>query len=66
MEQNKVIPTPVKTNWVDQKKKLKEQFPTLTDADLNFEEGKRDEMLKKVQAKLGKTKTEFDAIISRL
>ncbi|MGX7668907.1 CsbD family protein [Flavobacterium pedocola] len=66
MEQNKVIPTPVETNWVDKKNKLKVQFPTLTDADLHFEEGKKEEMLTKVQAKLGKTKEEFDTIISKL
>ncbi|MCG2610004.1 general stress protein CsbD [Flavobacterium sp. SM15] len=66
MEENKAIPTPVAGNWADQKNKLKGQFPTLTDADLHFEEGKKEEMLTRVQAKLGKTKVEFDTIISKL
>jgi uncharacterized protein YjbJ (UPF0337 family) len=59
-------PTPVKGNWGEQKSKLKEQFPTLTDADLRYENGKKDEMLSSVQEKLGKTKEEFDTIIADL
>ena len=57
---------PVKGNWNDQKAKLKVKFPTLTDADLRYEEGKKDEMLKKVQVKVGKTKQELAEIISAL
>lgn len=56
----------VKTSWKEQKGKLKLKFPTLTDADLHFEEGKKDEMLRKVETKLGKTKEEFSKIISSL
>lgn len=59
-------PFPGKTNWNEQKGKLKEQFPTLTDADLYYEKGKKDEMLNNVQIKLGKTKEEFDTIIAVL
>jgi hypothetical protein len=33
---------------------------------LHFEEGKKDEMLRKVETKLGKTKEEFSKIISSL
>jgi uncharacterized protein YjbJ (UPF0337 family) len=61
-----VTPTPVKENWNEQIGKLKAKFPTLTDADLKFEEGKKDEMLKKLQVKLGKTKEELDLIFSTL
>jgi uncharacterized protein YjbJ (UPF0337 family) len=60
------IVAPVTVNWDKQKEKLKTKFSTLTDADLNFEEGKRDEMLTRVQVKLGKTKEELAAIIATL
>ncbi len=55
---------PVKENWNAQKAKLKTKFPNLTDADLRYEEGKKDEMLTKLQTKLGKTKEELQEIIS--
>lgn len=58
--------TPVRGNWGEQKAKLKGQFPTLTDADLRYEKGKKDEMFMNVQTKLGKTKEEFDTIIAEL
>jgi uncharacterized protein YjbJ (UPF0337 family) len=58
--------TEVKGNWNEQKGKLKQQFATLTDNDLMFEEGKKDEMLGKIQIKLGKTKEEMQKIISAL
>ena len=40
-------------NWMAQKDKLKKMFPTLTYADLGFGEGKKDEMLERVQIILG-------------
>lgn len=58
--------TPVAAKWNEQKGKLKAKFSTLTDEDLNYQEGKRDEMLNKVQIKLGKTKDELTAIIAAL
>lgn len=48
------------------KAKLKAKFTILTDADLNYEDGKKDEMLNKVQVKLGKTKEELAKIIAAL
>jgi uncharacterized protein YjbJ (UPF0337 family) len=56
----------VTPNWSEQKAKLKAKFPTLTDADLQYADGKKDEMLTKVQTKLGKTKEELTKIISSL
>jgi uncharacterized protein YjbJ (UPF0337 family) len=56
----------VKGNWNEQKGKLKQKFATLTDNDLMFAEGKKDEMLGKIQIKLGKTKEELHQIISAL
>jgi uncharacterized protein YjbJ (UPF0337 family) len=56
----------VKGNWNEQKGKLKQKFATLTDNDLMYEEGKRDEMYGKLQKKLGKTKEELDNIMNTL
>jgi len=58
--------TEVKGNWNEQKGKLKQKFAVLTDNDLMFESGKKDEMLGKIQIKLGKTKEELHAIIAAL
>ena len=63
---NKTTVNPVTANWTEQKNKLKAKFSTLTDADLKFDEGKKDEMLTKVQTKLGKSKEELKAIIAAL
>jgi len=66
MKTSTVTPAPVKGNWNVQKGKLKVKFPILTDEDLNFPEGKRDEMMAKIQVKLGKQKQELAAIIASL
>ena len=58
--------TELKGNWEEQKGKLKQQFATLTDNDLMFEEGKKDEMLGRLQKKLGKTKEQLHNLISGL
>ena len=58
--------TEVKGNWNEQKGKLKQKFAILTDNDLMFEEGKRDEMMGKLQITLGKTKEELHKIIGDL
>jgi len=53
----------VKGNWNELKGKLKQRFAVLTDNDLMFEEGKKEEMLGRLQIKLGKTKEELLKII---
>ncbi len=58
--------TEVKGNWNEQKGKLKQKFAVLTDNDLMFEEGRKVEMLGKLQIKLGKTKEELYRIIGAL
>lgn len=55
--------TELKGNWNEQKGKLKKSFAVLTDNDLMYEEGQRDEMLGKLQIKLGKTKEELLKIL---
>ena len=56
----------VKGNWNEQKGKLKQKFAVLTDNDLLFAEGKKDEMFGRLQLLLGKTKSELQTIISAL
>jgi uncharacterized protein YjbJ (UPF0337 family) len=58
--------TTLKGNWNEQKGLLKQKFASLTDNDLLFEEGKQDEMLGRLQIKLGKTKEELHKIIESL
>ncbi len=58
--------TELKGNWEQAKGKLKQQFATLTDDDLLFEEGKQDELVGRLQAKLGMAKEEIHKMISDL
>ena len=58
--------TELKGNWNEQKGKLKQKFAELTDNDLMFEEGKKDEMLGRLQIKLGKTKEELHKFLEAL
>ena len=58
--------TELKGTWEEQKGKLKQKFAALTDNDLMFSEGKKEEMLGLIQIKLGKTKEELHKIISSL
>ncbi|MFZ4549859.1 MAG: CsbD family protein [Bacteroidales bacterium] len=53
-------------NWNERKEKLKQKFGFLTENDFMFEEGKKEEMLGKLQIKLGKTKEELLKIIGTL
>ncbi|MDX9932544.1 MAG: CsbD family protein [Bacteroidales bacterium] len=58
--------TELKGNWNEIKGKLKMKFATLTDNDLLFEKGKKDEMLGRLQIKLGKSSEELKKIIESL
>jgi uncharacterized protein YjbJ (UPF0337 family) len=58
--------TTIKGNWNEQKGKLKQKFAELTDNDLMFAEGKQDEMMGRLQKKLGKTKEELRKLIAAL
>ncbi|OFX25669.1 MAG: general stress protein CsbD [Bacteroidetes bacterium GWA2_31_9] len=58
--------TELEGKWKEQKGKLKQKFAFLTDNDLMFEEGKKDEMLGKLQIKLGKSMEELNKVISEL
>jgi uncharacterized protein YjbJ (UPF0337 family) len=49
----------IKGNWNEIKGKLKQKFADLTDDDLTFAEGKEDEMLGRLQQRLGKSEKEI-------
>ncbi|TDE30554.1 general stress protein CsbD [Flavobacterium ranwuense] len=56
----------LKGNWVEQKGKLKQKFAALTENDLLFTEGKKEEMIRKLQIKLGLTKEEILKILESI
>ncbi|WP_317898065.1 CsbD family protein [Aurantibacillus circumpalustris] len=53
-------------NWDEVKGKLKQKFAILTDNDLLFVDGKKDEMLGRLELILGRTKEEINKIILHL
>ena len=58
--------TELKGNWNETKGKLKQKYAILTDDDLLLEEGKQDELLGRLQVKLGKTKEQIHKMIADL
>jgi uncharacterized protein YjbJ (UPF0337 family) len=54
-----------KGSWNEIKGKLKQQYGNLTDDDLVFAEGKEDELLGRLQKKLGKSKDEVWQMIEK-
>ena len=58
--------TEVKGTWNERKGKLKQKFAVLTDNDLMYDEGRKEEMIGKLQIILGKSKEELQKIFSSL
>ena len=50
-------------NWNEIKGKLKQKYGQLTDDDMAFADGKEDELLGRLQKRLGRTKDELRAEI---
>ena len=48
----------IKGNWNELKGKAKQQYGDLTDDDLVYEEGQEDELVGRIQKRLGKTREE--------
>ena len=48
----------IKGNWNKIKGNLKQEYAELTDNDLMYEEGKEDELMGRLQNKLGKSRQE--------
>jgi hypothetical protein len=53
-------------SWREQKILLKRRFPILSDEDFVYEEGKKETMLEKLEAKLGITKPELEMIFAEI
>lgn len=56
----------IEGNWNQIKGKLKQKYSDLTDDDLEFQEGKEDELYGRLQEKLGKTKDEIKELVASL
>jgi uncharacterized protein YjbJ (UPF0337 family) len=56
----------MKGQWIEIAGKLKQKYANLTDDDLLFAEGKEEELLGKLQQKLGKTKEEVRDLIAKI
>lgn len=53
-------------SWREQKVMLKRRFPILSDEDFVFEKDGRENMLKKLEAKLNKSRFELDSLFAEL
>lgn len=53
----------IKGNWNEKKGKLKQKYAELTDDDLLYSEGKADELIGRVQKKLGVTRDKAREIV---
>ena len=58
--------TEIQEEWKATREKLKQKFSVLTDNDLLLTVGKQNEMLGRLQAKLGKSKQDILEIISNI
>jgi uncharacterized protein YjbJ (UPF0337 family) len=56
----------IKGKWNEAKGKLKQQYAMLTDDDLVFAEGKENELIGRLQQRLGKRKDEVMKILADL
>lgn len=56
----------LKGDWNQTKGKIKQAYGDLTDDDLKYEEGKDDELVGRLQKKIGKTKDEVVKWIENL
>jgi uncharacterized protein YjbJ (UPF0337 family) len=56
----------IKGRWNEAKGKLKQRYAMLTDDDLMFAEGKENELIGRLQQKLGKKKDEVIKILAEL
>lgn len=52
--------------WEEKKQKLKKTYPALTDGDLIYKRGKADQLVGRLQKKLGKNKAEVRQILKNI
>ncbi len=53
-------------NWKEIKGKLKQQYGQLTDDDLKYAEGKEEELVGRLEQKLGKSKDEVRNMLDKM
>ena len=58
--------TELKGNWEETKDRLKQDFSLINDNDLLFTDGRQDELIDRLQVKLGKTREEVLTLLSGL
>ena len=56
----------IKGNWNIIKGSLKQKYADLTDDDLEYQEGQEDELIGRIQKKIGNTKEDVKAFIDSL
>jgi uncharacterized protein YjbJ (UPF0337 family) len=56
----------LKGSWNEVKGKLKQKYGQLTDDDLMFAEGKEDELLGRLEKRLGRTRDELRSEIEKM
>ncbi|PKR79697.1 general stress protein CsbD [Brumimicrobium salinarum] len=56
----------IKGNWNQLKGKVKQKYADLTDDDLQYQEGKEDELIGRIQEKTGEAKEDIKKYIDNL
>jgi len=56
----------MKEKWDIQKAKFKKKYPSLTDSDLRYDEGKKGDMYEKIRIKLGISSEELKKFLADL
>jgi uncharacterized protein YjbJ (UPF0337 family) len=52
--------------WTNISEKLRNRFPKLTNIDVEYVKGKEEDLLNRIQSRIGKTKTEVLTLIATL
>jgi uncharacterized protein YjbJ (UPF0337 family) len=63
---DQVAPLKLETSWEEVKEKMKENDTTLTDADLEYEPGKEQELLNRLEKVMNKSKEQIIAYIESI
>jgi uncharacterized protein YjbJ (UPF0337 family) len=56
----------IRGNWNELKGKLKAQYGELTDDDLAYQQGKEEELIGRIQKRIGESKDEVKRIIDNI
>lgn len=61
-----MAPLKIKKDWQELKARLKQNFRHLTESDLRFNAGKEEELIARLERKLGNNKNEVIEILHRI